>query len=67
LDCGGCGSLIILTHVIKKIKWKDGMGGECDTYVKENPWMVLVTETEGKSPLGRCRHKWRSKSRVILK
>ena len=39
--------LIILTHVIRKIKIENGMGDACGTYEKGKPWMVLVRETEG--------------------
>ena len=56
-----------ITLVIREIKRKDGMDVECDTYEKGNPYMVLVRETEGKNPLGRCRHRWRSNSKVVLK
>ena len=42
------------------------MGGACGTYEKGNPWMVLVRETEGKRPLGRCRRRWGRNSKVGL-
>ena len=43
------------------------MGDACSTHEKRKPWMVLVRETEGRSPLGRGRYRWRSKRKVVLK
>ena len=64
---GVWGSLIISPLVVREIRRKETTGRECGTYEKGNPWMILVRETEGKSPLGRCRHRGRSNSKVVLK
>ena len=42
------------------------MGGSCDAYGGKGVHRVLVGKSEGKSPLGRPRHRWEDNIKMVL-
>ena len=46
-------------NILRVIKWNNGVGGACSTYVGEKRCIKgLVGKPEGKRPLGRPRRRW---------
>jgi len=53
-------------NIFRVIKSRRMMGRACSTYGEENVCRVPVRKPEGKSPLGRPRHRWEDTIKMTL-